>query len=124
MEDPHLMATVCTAYSQQAASNKELGAAERQSLQLQAWCDTLQVCVTCSSVPLYCPQCPISHLAQFCLHVTLVVHIPVSFIMSVSSCNNIIVTQSMLRYNLVKINLLNGLWLVINILCHITACKL
>ncbi|XP_065909526.1 uncharacterized protein [Dysidea avara] len=43
VEDPHLMATVCTAYSQQAASNKELGAAERQSLQLQAWCDTLQL---------------------------------------------------------------------------------
>ena len=43
VEDPHLMATVCTAHSQQMSSNKELGATERQSLQLQAWCDTLQV---------------------------------------------------------------------------------
>jgi len=46
------MATMCASYSQQAASNKELGAAERQSLQLQAWCDTLQVNMMCSGVSL------------------------------------------------------------------------
>jgi len=59
VEDPHLMATVCVAYSQQAASNKELGAAERQSLQLQAWCDTLQVSMICLGVLLQSPGVPL-----------------------------------------------------------------
>lgn len=83
-----MMATVCTAHSQQMSSNKEMGATERQSLQLQAWCDTLQVKtanVQATQVAYY----PISYQSAY-----------------VFTCNKTTITQIVLLY-LKKLNLLS-----------------
>ena len=84
MEDPHLMVTVCTAHSQQMSSNKELGATERQSLQLQAWCDTLQV-KTATVQAIQVAYYPISYHSAY-----------------VSTCNKTAITQIVLLYLKIK----------------------